>query len=665
MTSFRLVLVLLLLGPGLVFAEVTSLEAKPTTPYFWRIVVQFEAHPAMTPAYRDRIQKDIQAALIPSLGDVGKLEVLELNAIPVESRTPLEARFLKEGWAALDSPEFRTISSIKTHFVKISLENSRYRIESRQHDGLTGLASPMVRSRETASPETVGRLVGLMLGSEFGVVGLVELIPGDADHVIARFRGSSLLGFERFLKAGDIFAVSVIRERRVTPPNIGTVKRGMKEPEPEIIHIGQPREFTLIRTQSVLADGGWKCEVLTRFINPFPSSPDIAGYRCIKLATVDAPVRVRVVDSEGNPQTGNQLLEVRATDRNFAFSLEPRDSLELREGVFRSTRPMRNVACIVVGIGSSRKEFFPVPVLGQGPVTIRFAVNPEETARAAFERSCQDLRGRIAECRVSQLAMVQAMGSLMAKGRYGEALERAQTGIKTITQLDQGLTEELEKLKADELAQDQLPTVLLNDSQQILGLIRGNLSSIADKVKELEQTVARSNDNTRFEREFRAKELSSRIRDLVAGGDVPEALEMYDLLIDLTKDEELKTKKGDLEYKWKTRNLAHTAARDYISGPWRTASTLEDFREAQIKLADAVDVMVKNADPLGLRKVIATFEPAYAQLNTILSRLDANSETDRASVKEIKEISDTLRKLETTAREEVRRLEMIPNAGGK
>ena len=46
----------------------------------------------------------------------------------------------------------------------------------------------------------------------------------------------------------------------------------------------------LLRAEGPAADGACKFQVLTGYRNPFPTGRNVLGSRCMKLATVEAPV---------------------------------------------------------------------------------------------------------------------------------------------------------------------------------------------------------------------------------------------------------------------------------------------------------------------------------------------------------------------------------------
>ena len=504
-----------------------------------------------------------------------------------------------------------------------------------------------------------------MLGRDFGPVGTVEKLDKEPDAVRVRFRGGALPGFERFVKPGDVFAVSLIHEQvKPVPTPPGEKPRiGAKAPEPVRVAVGRPQQFVLLRAEGPVADGACKCQILTGYRNPFPTGRNVLGSRCMKLATVEAPVELRVVDQQGKPQLGNRLLQVRATDSNFATQLDASDGLELRGGVFRSPRPLRNVACVVVSLGSGRAVPFAVPVLGDGPVTIRFDAKPEDAARAALERACEELRGRVAEARTAQLELLKTLTRLIVLGENQQAFERATAGLASLDAADKELTAELDKLKKDPMAKEELPASLLESAGRQLEAIRAGRPGIEEKAKELQGAVAKANDPVRFEREFRAKELESQIKALIARGEVPEALDLYDELFKVTQNPDAQAQKEKLAREWQPKDDAHRRARDYVTDEWRKAAGLAAFRAAVAPLTEAAGVLAKYDDRLGLRNLVSSFEPAYARMKEVSDTLDPNAETDRADLKALQDVLTAVRKIEEDARAKLKQLDARREVG--
>lgn len=659
MTRWITAVSLVLLGSG-AFAAPPKLDAEPTTPYPWRVVLRCDPHPSLTPAFRAQIGRDLQAALQPAFGEVARVEIIDLATIPAERRDPLMTQFRDKGWPALDAPEFRQITGLKTHFLWISVRQGNLHLEARQHDGSTGLVSPVIRIRETRAAETVGRLAGLMIAKDFGPVGTLELDPSSADRVMVRFRGGQLPGFDRCVREGDVLAVSIIREqKRAADPRAWAATKKPTE-EPPAVRIAQPRQYTLLIVEETPnAQGMSRCKViLGSGVPPLSSTRGALGFRALKLATVEGPVQVRVVDQEGTAPTAGSLLQVRASDIAFTPRPDPRDSLELREGVFRSPRPLRNIAFVVIGLGAAREWRLPMPVLGDGPQVVRLDLKADDARKAAFERECQDLRGRVAEARVAHAALVQTLTQLIVNGKNKEALERATSGLASLVAADTELTAELDRLKQQPLASDPIASALIEASAEQLQAVRAGKTGIEQRVGELKDAVAKLDNPARFEKEFKARELAAEIKQRIEVGDIPEALNLYDQLYSVTEQADIKKQKEKLAADWEPKNDEHRQAREYVLDTWRKAMGLAEFKDALIPLQKAVDTMVANKDRYGLRNMLASLEPAYAKIKEILDTLDPNTDADREAVKDVQTISQGLKKIEDGAREALKKIEM-------
>lgn len=653
-------LALLLIASPLVAAP-TPLDAEAAKPYHWRIIVRFDPHPMLDGPFKARILDDVRAAVQPPLGELGRVELSELPTTFDDKSDPLLKRFAEKGWPALEAIEFRKLTGVKTHFLRVSFANGLYRLESRQHDGSTGLVSPLVRTTDTPTSETVGRLAGMMVARDFGPVGTIEKIPNEPTAVKVRFRGGAIGGLERYVKPGDVFAVAVIQEQsvRVAPPKDWKTKVVVEEPK---IQLGQPREFTLLQADGPLVDGVCKCRVLTKFANPLPLVRGVIGFRALKLATVEGSVQVKVVDDRsGTPLPASSLVKVRANDVGFNALAPARDAFELRDGLFRSTRPLRNVACVVVNQGTSKEVQYPIPVLGTNyQHVLRFESNDDDAVKARFEQECEDLRGRVAQARLTHSELVKALTRLIVKGENRDAHERASTGLATMIATDQELAAELNRLRLQPLAREKPFADLLASADTNLQALRKGKAGIEERVGQLKDVIAKADDPVRFEKEFRARELGNRITQLVETGEIPEALDLYDQLFEVTQQQEHKDQKMKLLAEWEPRDDDHRKAREYVTGTWRLAKTLTEFTDGLEPLRLAVATMVKHDDRLGLRNVLSSMEPAYAKLKEILDVLDQNSETDRPSVKAVQDMTAALRKLEEEGRTALKKIESAP-----
>ncbi len=642
----------LTLALAAVAAPKSKIDAEPTVPYTWRVVLQTPTHPLVTPAFRNQIVRDVKSALGPTVGELAQVEVLDLAAIPQKKWDPLWKAFAEKEWEALESPEFRKLSGVKTHFLRVEVRDTGFHIEARQHDGSTGLVSPVLRSKETATADTVGRVAGIAIARDFGPTGTVISSDPKEGTARVRFRAGKLPGFEKFVQPGDIFAVSMIRE---TPAPLPTEKGA---PKPPPIRTGQPWRFAVLKVTSSIRDGECECKVYNPLVvNPLPLGRETIGYRCLRLATTETPVQIRVVDKSGNPPPTGALIRVWANDLDYSRRPDPRDAVESRDGVYRTAKPMRHIACITVGLGSAREERFPTPILGPDPIVIRFEVDETQAARAKFERDCDDFRGRVIEARNTQAALFDALRVQIQKGQHKLALERATTGLTATEAADRDLTQELGQLREGPHASDAMAAALLASAAGQLQIIRGALPTLRDRIEDLKIQIAKAEDPVRFEKEFRAKELTRDIRQHIELGEIPQALDLYDRLFELTKSEDAKTQKEKLAKEWEPKSEEIKQARSVVTDVWRKASTVAEYKEAAPKLSAAATVLVREGDRLGLRALLASIDPAYVRLKEQADLLDGTSDSDRAVLQELKSVAETVRGIEAKTREAVLKLE--------
>ena len=343
---------------GATSAQSGGLDPETKGPYLWRVVIDVRPHPLLTPGFRDKLRRDLLAALQPGIGALGTVEVVDLAGLPRDRWEPLWQQFAESGFTALDSS--RDLTGSKTHFLRVSYRDGAFLLESRQYDGFTGLVSPLIRKESARSAELVGRTSGLMLDRDFGIVGTVELIDGRPDEVRVRLRAGELGSTARFVQRGDIFAVAQIRKtnRPAPPPQRTATGRIVAPPpgsEPPQGYTGAAWAYTLLRVTDEPKDGVCRCTVFTRLKTPFALSAGVAGYRCLRLATVETPLAIRLVTSDGNDRGPPPVIEVRAGADGFGSP----DLLHFQEGLFRSARPLANVACVIVSDGGTRAKSSP------------------------------------------------------------------------------------------------------------------------------------------------------------------------------------------------------------------------------------------------------------------------------------------------------------------
>ncbi|MCE9565632.1 MAG: hypothetical protein K8U57_26720 [Planctomycetes bacterium] len=620
--------VVLLIASTPAFAQ---LDSEPKTPCLWRVVLKAQPHPLLSHSFREQVKRDIVAALQPAMGVLGTVEVIDLTELPRDKWDTLWSQFDDKGFPALDAS--RDLTGIKTHFLTLEYRDGQYHLESRQYDGFAGLASPVVRKQSVRASEMVGRTAGLMLDRDFGLTGSFDPVAGKVDSVRVSVRGGQLGPFdERMVKVGDVFSVSqVFKTERPAPPPVRTatgkiIAAPAGSAQPPALST-KPREFTLLRVIEVGRDGTLKCGVLTLYQNPFPAK-GVAGYRCMKLGTIEGPLTVRLVTSNPADQKSTGQATVRATESGFAAAADAKDLFTFKDGLFRSGRSLANVACVTVSHGG-RSMPFPVPVLSSDPVNLQFEINEALERKAENLRNAVAAANRISDARNAQTICFDATAKLIEKKKNADALARAKDGLRSANASDADITDDLARLRESPDTSPEIQRLIASIERQLTALRQFNVQLQAH-VKTLEAVVARENDPTIAAREVQAEALITRLTFLLGSGDVDQAINVYDQLVTLLPDNaDVKAKRDKLKAEWTPKNEAHAKAREYLLKKWPGVATIPDFKESLPELGRAVDECIKNGDKYTMRKLLTTFTAMGVKLNEQVTALDPNADGDR------------------------------------
>lgn len=631
-----------------------QLDPQSKTPYLWRVVLKVQPHPLLSPTLREQVRRDLQAALQPTIGALGAVEVVDLAETSRDLWDPLWQQFDDKGFAALETP--RDLSGVKTHFLKLEYRDGQYQLEARQHDGFSGLSSgyagfgsPVIRRQSVRSAELVGRTAGLLLDRDFGLDGTVELIPANATLVNVLVRGGQLGPLDRFVKPGDVFAVSeVFAINRKAP--VQRTKTG-KIIEPKAGEKVEPGYSSKLRTSSILKvrevgpDGVLKCEILGR---PFQAPQGaLAGFRCMKLGTVEAPLTVRLAKNAA------QRVSVRASEKGFDESTNARDMLVLdnKDGLLHSSRPFANLACITVTLGPTQSKRFPVPMLSSDPVNLAVEVSQEAEEKAAFDRASVALLNEAVDARQAQMACFAALETLIDKQKNTEALNRARSGYLSAKTASQSIVEELKHLRETQEKNPKYSTRALTVIQQTLAVLEQSNKQLESHIDALDKAVAQENNPALIQ----LQSVQERIKILIGRGEIDQALNAYDQLITLLPDDAaIKANKDKLKQEWATKGEAHAAARTYLLKTWPALATIPDLKDSEKQLGNAIAECKKQGDKHTLRRLLVIFSGALVKLNELVAALDPNSEADKKLVEDARVAGEFLAAREQEIRDFVK-----------
>ena len=306
----------------------------------------------------------------------------------------------------------------------------------------------------------------------------------------------------------------------------------------------------------------------------------------------------------------------------------------------------------------TRMEPFVLPVLDTGtPLVLRFNFDEGEVKKANYENDCERFLNRVQDLAMSQDELVRALGVMIEKARNKEALERATDGLKRSTETDEFLTKQLAELRGNPLASGERAKRLLASGEKTLESARVLKPELEAKIEDLKGALAKADNPAQYERQFKTNELTRQIAYHERRGEVPEALEIYDQLYELTKNDEVKARKKKLEDEWKPKTPEHAAARKFIADEWVKVDSLDEVKNGVAKLQKAVDELIRNQDRLGLRHALTGIAVGYARLDDAQKSLDPELVQDKQQLQVVKDTADGLRKVEETAQAEVKRLE--------
>src|SRR5205807_8376908 len=135
-----------------------------------------------------------------ALGQLGQVEILSDHPL----RAEVESKGLQQ---TLDA--WKQVSDVKTHFVRIDYNQGQYELQALQHDGWTGLASPVLRTARTNDRFFVARTAALLIDQDLGLAGTVAAPSPQTDEVNVTLKGGALgVSLGRWVKPDDVFAVA-------------------------------------------------------------------------------------------------------------------------------------------------------------------------------------------------------------------------------------------------------------------------------------------------------------------------------------------------------------------------------------------------------------------------------------------------------------------------
>jgi hypothetical protein len=595
-----------------------DLDPGVNKPYRLRVVLGIAEHRLLTPVFQEQVERELGDSLQAALGELATVEVARQH--------PRLKDVLRDGLQqALDA--WKDVDDVKTHFVLINYVNGEYEIQSRQHDGLTGQASAVVRRVRLSDPDRplVARTAALMVGQDFGVVGTVTGKTGD-DTVQVTLQGSGLgVPLERWLKTDEVLALV-----QITKGSGG--ERAARVP------------WALLRVQRGPDNGVCVCQLFHRHRDPLQQGRDILGYRCLKWSTTRAPLRLRLLQANAKAKTPPPIPNQRVDVRREGFLGEDQTRIQGAtdaDGYFSTEKDgdrglVDNVAFVSVISGNTPLAQIPVPVVDDRPVVIPLSIGAAGTLELTGRRDLWISNVYLSYRALSDL--FKDLESLLKAKKRDEALALAKTRLA-------GLKEDISRFgqQREELVKDAGTTDLkLGGGEQAVAQLRSGQDRLQDLIAKLEKVVTEQNDPKR--KELQAKVSQAQVLEDQA--EYGKALELYEqVMAAAPEDAELHKHYDKLKAAWQPKDDKHKQARQFIYETWPTLDPLKLLGHLEEARA-ALQTCEQAGDTLGPRKLLAAAAEHAGELQKRLDGLHPDaSEDDRATAKVIVEVADGLGKL--------------------
>jgi hypothetical protein len=606
--------VLLLLLPAAAQAQ-----GERNEPYNLHIVVHVAENRLLTEVFRERIERELRDGFQAGLGDMGHVTVSHDHP-----RLPdVLARGLK---LSLDSWTDRT--DVKTHFVLIDYSGVHYEIQTRQYDGSIGRASPVVRHDRTRDRAFVAKAAALLIKQDFGILGTVLTDPeGQKEEVKVELRGGALGDLSRWVKEGEVFALA--------PPGGGSL---------------DSLKWSLLQVDKAPTENARDGLCLCRFFHRYRVG-SIAGFRCIKLGTVRAPLRLRwlkvVPGSKAPPKPLDGPLTVEV--RHHGFTGEEANRLEtlIKRGVLETVHDgekgiFDNAAFVRVtsGIPDSQPQV-PIALVDDQPIFIEVTMRKEEDA--LFSVQLSSWRSTVADSLYQQANLFKRLETLGAKAENRQdIIQEAERGLSSLRDSRARLIREKETIVKE--AQDQnIPLKTQREDNQ--------LAELASAEQALQRFIAEQKKIEDTENDPQRKKWLSEIQNaklLEKELEYGKALEIYERIQkEGFADAELDAHIKDLRKVWKAGDAELEEARGFIYRVWPTLDTSR-LEEGISKAEEAFKKCKEAGDRISIQKLLKGTERHADRLAKELSELRPDIISDDvAPAKKLQKTSEKLLKLFT------------------
>lgn len=608
-----------------------STSAAPDTeaakPYKLTVVLRVADHPLLTTVFKEQLQRELGDSLRDALGT-------SLVQLDVVTTHPILDEVDKRGLhAALES--YKNAEPGKTHVVLVDYVGGKYEVKSGQHDGLTGLATPVIRRARLDDPagrQLVARTAALMVQRDFGLVGTVVGDTRNPNQVRIALKGGKLgVPFDTWVKPNDVFALVQVNRLGGAQPVRDAVLQVVEPPD---------------------KDGACVCRLFARHYDADPASrlgtvAGVEGYRCLKLGTADAPLRLRLVNDRGLPHFRLQVKVIRGgfdpAGRELLYTASTN-----REGYVETPKAVSQLACVVVQNGDAVVARIPVPIW-EDHVAVRALVLDANSTRLAELIALRDRYNRRLDDAIQlQQDLGGTLVNLLGKKQHEEALAEARKGLARLqgdlSDLDaeqRALALEVDRSKTEAKFPEDAAKDLLADGGR-----RQHLDAAQQQLKEF---IA--DWSAQVQRGAAQKELAGMVAQarLLKTNEAryDDAIKLYEQAFkQYGAPPELEKELRELKAAWELKpNPEHADARRWIYHTWPELKTPDKMLGGMDAARKHFEACKAAGDRLTPRKMLLTGMEHVKQVQQQMAGLRTDREEQRQQFETLKTVREGLKKL--------------------
>jgi hypothetical protein len=583
-----------------------DLDPEIDTPYRLKVVLDVGSNRLLTPLFLDQVERDLRDILQTELGALARVEVARTHPLLKEVRSKGLDLALKN---------YRRLSEDKTHFVRIDFTGGRYEIQARQHDGLTGLSSPLVRRAATDDRLLVARTAALVVKQDFGLVGTVTRVSGS--KVTVALKGGELgVRLTDWVEPTEVFAVA----------QIARGSRGRRS---------VPMEWALLQVTSAPQNGVCSCQFYHRFKrDTLADQGGVLGYRCLKLGTLrGAPLRMRFLDFKTHAPLDSLQVHVSST----GFDAAAKKLATNREGLISRTEDTySHVAFVRVLSAGKVRASIPVAMLSNRTVDCLISISAQAEEEGEKELRRDRWVRRIFDSLRVAADRVTRLNELGKKNQVREAFVEAKEGLDNLNADLKSLKEERDRLR-------QEGGLDLREGEQGLEELQKRQKELSPFVVKLGKIVKDVKDP----RQLKMLNMIEQARLLETQAEFGQALKLYDEILEANpKEAKIRKRYVALERAWEIKNKPHKEARAYIYETWPTLSDPVALKKGLEKVRDAFTICARYHDALSPQKIL---QANLKHTDTLKKRFDTlqpkTREDDRKVAEVIAKVAAELKEL--------------------